>query len=107
MFLVRKKLHDAITLYNRGTVVQPNNHILPFNLGNVYLAAGNSRLAEKGYRKALELRKSFYAAASNLGNLLTKAGNYSEALVYLRRSIQLEPWYIEAQINIGILFGEI
>ncbi|HTH53683.1 MAG TPA: serine hydrolase [Edaphobacter sp.] len=53
--LQQKKYDDAIAIFNRTLELHPKNDNAYNNLGDTYASMGNNELAEKNYRKALEL----------------------------------------------------
>ncbi|MBI5236330.1 MAG: tetratricopeptide repeat protein [Deltaproteobacteria bacterium] len=85
----------------------PNTPNAYGNLGLAYLDAGNALLAEKNYRKALELDPSNGVVAFNLASLLTDSGRYEESLYYSQRlraetSIFVNPYVVIAAAYAGL-----
>src|SRR6185437_3897597 len=54
--------------------------------GMVQLALGRQQDAERGFRKALQLNRSYDKAAANLGILLFSSARFSESAPYLQQA---------------------
>ncbi len=78
-----------LSLWQDTVSKAPNTPNAYVNLGIAYRETGNVVLAEKNYRKAIELDPANGVAAFNLATLLTDTGRYEESLDYgLRISAQ-------------------
>ena len=74
-----------LSLWKDTAAKAPNTPNAYINLGLAYRDIGAVALAEKNYRKALELDPANGVAAVNLATLLTDTGRYEEALYYSLR----------------------
>ena len=87
---------EAAHWFQQARLLNPISPILPFNLGNVALDAGNPTKAIANYRDALGLSDSFVLAHVNLGEALEAVGNWEMAVVHYRKALELDPGSKEA-----------
>lgn len=97
----------AAQLYAKALSIQPD---LPYALLNA--AQTNTRLAkaevaEKQYRRVLELDASNAEAHNGLGLLLSKSGRGGEALAEFKQAIALKRDFAGAINNIGVLYMQL
>ncbi len=69
--------------------------------------SGDIELAERCYRRALELEPSLAAAHTNLGNLAHRRGAVDEARRAYQRALDLDPDQPEARFNLANLLDEV
>jgi len=69
--------------------------------------AGDDRMAEECYRRAIDLEPSLAAAHTNLGNVLYRKGLLAEARAEFELAIELEPTQPEARYNLGNLLDDL
>jgi tetratricopeptide (TPR) repeat protein len=72
------------------------------NIGVIYSKRGQYELAEREYRRALELHPNFPAAQYNLGNDLLQRGEYKQAVKAFNRALRLYPTDVWALNNRGL-----
>ncbi|XP_076315697.1 protein O-mannosyl-transferase TMTC3-like [Tachypleus tridentatus] len=80
------------------------NEFVFFNLGKVALDRKDLGLAEKWFRKALEVRPHLKSALFNLALLMTEQQRPQEALLYLRKLLESHPDHIDALILIADIY---
>lgn len=68
--------------------------------------AGELQAAEKGYRRAIELKPDFVRAHNNVGAVLAKQGRFCAAEPALLRAVELAPNHAEVHRNLVNLDGE-
>jgi tetratricopeptide (TPR) repeat protein len=73
------------------------------NLGNLYASQGNSALAERYYRMALEVDDLFLPAKMNLAVLVSQQGDDAEAEKLLREVLEDYPDEHEAEYSLALL----
>jgi len=81
----------AISLYEKALAVQPEFPEAAFQWASAHLALGNTGDAEKGFRRAIELRANWSLPHANLGSLLIEKGQLAEAEKVLLKAIEIEP----------------
>jgi Flp pilus assembly protein TadD len=96
------QLAEAIAIYNRIILLEPNLPGVHSNLGNIFNALGRFSEAEKAFRKAVLLKPDFAVAYSNLGNALKDQGRPQEAETAHRHAIALNPGLPEAHSNLAV-----
>lgn len=78
--------------------------VIQFNLGNEELARNRHDVAERHYRRALELNPGFAEAYANLGALLRDLGQSDEAEGLLLSAVQCKPDQGQARFNLAMLY---
>ena len=68
---------------------------------------GDLPLAEKLYRRALEVDPQLASAMTNLGNLRHKAGDTAEARTLYEKALDHDPGLAEARYNLGNLLEDL
>lgn len=84
-------LAGAISLYEKALTVLPDFPEAVFQRASAHLALGNMDEAEKGFRRAVELRADWSLPLANLGSLLVEKDNLAEAEKILLKALQIEP----------------
>jgi tetratricopeptide (TPR) repeat protein len=69
--------------------------------------AGDLKMAEECYRRALDLEPSFAAAHTNLGNLLYESGDIADARTAFELALEYEPSQPEARFNLANLLEDV
>jgi tetratricopeptide (TPR) repeat protein len=70
--------------------------------GIVSLKADDPKLAEQGYRKALELNPQNVGAHVDLAYILFNRGQTAEGLAHVNEALRLDPNHVEARFNLGL-----
>jgi tetratricopeptide (TPR) repeat protein len=84
-------LAGAIRLYDRALKAESNFPEAEYQRAAAELALGHPDSAEKGFRKALELRPDWPLPLTSLGSLLLDSGRLTEAEAILTKAVDLEP----------------
>ena len=84
---------------------KPNNLMRPYeSMGHLYRAKGNNRIAEKWYRKALEINPKDQYLLVFIGAILAKQGKFGEAKIFHRKAIKVDSSKAdEAYYNLGLI----
>jgi len=92
---------EAIALYRRAIVSEPEIAFSYFNLANLYKRRGQEELAVQNYTKAIELNPSYVEAYSNLGVLYFKQGRFEDAAVILEEGAGLNLVFADIHHNLA------
>ena len=76
-----------------------------FNLGNLYIEAGDAGMALLAYRRALEINPRHGGVLYNLGNLYKDRGNSQEALDFYQKALTVAPGMGDIYVNMGVIYG--
>lgn len=92
----------ALQCLDRALSLEPENPYAHGYIGVVLRSIGKPDLAEKAYRKALELKSDHVESLNNLGNLLVGSKRFAEAQVHLTKAVELYPDFHQAHNTLGI-----
>ena len=104
----QRRYDDAVKYLNKSIQLNANNSDTYNNLGNAYLAKGDTDAAIENYRKAVELVKDQPGKHAdpyyNLGNALVKRGDVNAALSAFLEAEQQDPTDPLIQNNLGFVY---
>ncbi len=92
---------EARALYRAAMREPASRAVGAYNLGNLLLAGGDARGAERLYREALRLDPGLARARVNLANTLARRGRLGEAAALYRAALRDEPGLAEARENLS------
>lgn len=101
---VKGNVEAAVSTYQAGIILDPNNYDLYLSLGDIYMAAYDLDNAIRIYCDAIMLKPDDYRGYSKAGIALWEKDFLEEALVSFHKSIDLNPENEYAQNNLGILY---
>lgn len=101
---VKGNVEAAVSTYQAGIILDPNNYELYLSLGDIYMAAYDLDSAIRTYCDAIMLNPEDYRGYSKAGVALWEKDFLEEALVSFHKSIDLNPDNEYAQNNLGILY---
>jgi tetratricopeptide (TPR) repeat protein len=90
----------------RATVKQaPYDAVAHNTYASLLQNRGAYRLAEREFRKAIEVKPDFAEAHNNLGMIFYTQGKIDSALIELKEAVRLDPNYADAYANLGFVYG--
>lgn len=101
---VKGNIEAAISTYQAGIILDPNNYDLHLALGDIYIASCDLDSAIRTYCDAIMLNPEDYRGYSKAGVALWEKDYLEEALVSFHKSIDLNPLNEYSQNNLGILY---
>ncbi len=101
---IKGNIEAAVSTYQAGIILDPNNYDLYISLGDVHMAAYDLDNAIRAYCDAITLNPEDYRAYSKAGIALWEKDFLEEALVSFHKAIDLNPDNEFAQNNLGILY---
>ena len=101
---VKGNIDAAVSTYQAGIILDPNNYNLYLSLGDVHMAEYDLDNAIRAYCDAITLNPDDYRAYAKAGIALWEKDYLEEALVSFHKSIDLNPENEYAQNNLGILY---
>jgi tetratricopeptide (TPR) repeat protein len=97
--------HDeAIQIYLRVLVTDPNHAAAHINLGTLFYNRQNFEGAETHYRAAVAADPRYALAYFDLGNVLDETGRIPDAVVAYKTAIALAPTYADAHYNLALAY---
>jgi len=96
-------LASAQRWYQLAARLDPEDAVIPFNLGNVLDGLGRPREADFAYRQAIARNPNLADAWYNLGVLQEKIGREEESLASYERALAIEPQFADALHNAALL----
>jgi tetratricopeptide (TPR) repeat protein len=97
----------AENLYTTAMRADPNDPVLPFNLGNVFDALGRPAEAKIAWQIAVARDPAFAEAWYNLAMAAEDEGHGDLAIAAYRRAAQARPDYGDAQFNLALLLTKL
>jgi tetratricopeptide (TPR) repeat protein len=97
----RGRLDDALAHYRKALEIQPDNPIIHFDMGNVFLARKQPDEAMARFRQAVAIDPGFAEAHGNLGRALQLCGRNDEAMSQYHKALELRPNDAIAHRNLG------
>ncbi len=101
---VSGNMEAAVSTYQAGIILDPNNYELYLALGDLHMAEYDLDKAIKTYCDAITLNPDDYRGYSKAGVALWEKDYLEEALVAYHKSVELNPLNEFAQNNLGILY---
>ena len=98
----KRELNRALALAKRLLSSHPKNEVLLNTLSIVYRRKGRFREAEVWAKKALEIKRDFWAAHNNLARIYHDQGSLKESINYYRWVLEKNPNYIQARSNFAL-----
>ena len=80
----------------------PESTTAHYNLGQGFLALGDSARAERSFRSVLEVDERHAYALNELGTILSSRGYTREVERLFRSSVESDPDYFPARYNLAI-----
>jgi len=96
-------LATAESLYTTAMRADVSDPVLPFNLGNVFLAQGRSTEAKIAWQIAVARDPGFAEAWYNLAMAAEDEQQADLAIAEYRRAVQAQPDYADAHFNLALL----
>jgi tetratricopeptide (TPR) repeat protein len=84
----------------------PGNAELWYLLGSLYRDAGRINMAQRYFRQALEIDKTFAEAAVNLGVVLYIDGDVNQAIASFKLATEIKPTLAVAHYNLSVAYNE-
>ena len=97
-------IEAAISTYQAGLILDPNNYDLYIALGDIYMASYDIDRAIHSYCDAVTLNPEAERGYSKLGVALWEKDYLEEALVAYHKAIEINPENEYSQNNLGILY---
>lgn len=94
----------AVSTYQAGIILDPNNYDLYIALGDIYMADYDIDRAIRAYCDAITLNPNEYKGYTKAGIALWEKDYLEEALVAYHKAVELKPDNEYAQNNLGILY---
>ena len=101
------KIAEAIPLYGRASLLNPEVPDAFNNMGVALRAIGKAEAAVVCYHKALTLRPEDSATHSNLGNALRDLGRYEESVAAHKKAVHFAKEKGQAQYNLGLALRDL
>jgi tetratricopeptide (TPR) repeat protein len=89
ILMARKEYAEAVQAYDEILKHDAKNAPMLNQLGIAYQELGDTREAERSYKKAVHADKTYASAINNLGALEYSRNRYGKAIKYYRKAISL------------------
>ncbi len=95
---------QAVELLQQQSQKSPNNQALRFAVATYALRTGDLPLAEREYRKLIELQPKSFELYMRLGETLRQMGQLQQAIEMLRQGQALAPTDAMANLQLGLTY---
>lgn len=105
-FYQQKNDPIAVSYYQNGLKVEPNNVELHYNLGTMFQEMDKLEEAEQEYKAAISIDSTHIPSLNNLGYLYLddSLARYDEAVQLFTRVLQINPKFVYALCNRGVAY---
>lgn len=103
-YQIKGNAEAAITSYQAGLILDPDNSEIYLSLGDVYMAEEDLDSAIRAYCDSINVNSEDYRAYSKAGIALWEKDYVEEAIVAYHRAIELNPEYDIANNNLGVIY---
>ncbi|MBF0383072.1 MAG: tetratricopeptide repeat protein [Magnetococcales bacterium] len=97
------QVDEAIKLYRKALVVDPENTAALSKLAVALQSIGRLEEAVINYQKAVSLNTQYADVYSNLGVALQEQGRFHEAVASFHKALQINPDFAEVYANMGVV----
>lgn len=101
---IKGNIDAAVSTYQAGIILDPNNYNLHLSLGDIHMAAYDLDNAIRAYCDAIMINPNDYRAYSKAGIALWEKDYLEEALVSFHKAVDLNPDNEYSLNNLGILY---
>ena len=101
---VKENFVAAISTYQAGIILDPNNYELHLTLGDLYMAQGDTDSAIKTYCDAILINNEDYKCYFKAGMALWEKQYIEEALVSFHKAVELNPDNYYTYNNLGTVY---
>jgi len=95
---------EAIIFLIKSVKINPDNYEANNNLGIAYKNTKAISLAEKHFKKSIEIDKNNYKAYFNCANLYIDNDKYDQAIIYLEKVLKNNTNFAEASHRLGEVY---
>lgn len=99
------KYEDALDRLATASGLDPQNSVIPFQVGKVYAAIGNDTLAIDAFRRAISLAPLYRDAHEHLAHSYARIGLYQEALSEFSTAAKIDPTDSSLRVNLGVTYA--
>lgn len=99
--LARNKVNEAIELFRKAILLDPNNSNPHFNLAMSYRRLGKWSLAIETMKKAIAMSDDHIYMYMQLARIYSSSGKYDEAETILLRLVDERPSFADAHYQLG------
>lgn len=105
-FYQQKNDPIAVSYYQNGLKVDPNNVELHYNLGKMFQDMNKFEEAEQEYKTAISIDSTHIPSLNNLGYLYLDDNikKYDEAVTLFTQVLQINPQFVYAVCNRGVAY---
>ena len=99
-----ENFEEAISVYNKAIIIDPNLPQIHNNLGDVYRKKSDLEKAIIHFKNSLKLNPDYAQGNYNLALSYFQKKSYNEAIFYYKEAIRCSPNYYDAYYNLAVTF---
>ena len=99
-----ENFEEAISIFNRGLILDPNLLQIHNNLGEAYRKKSDLEKAIIHFKNSLKLNPDYAQGNYNLAVSYFQKKSYNDSIYYNKEAIRCNPSYYEAYYNLAVTF---
>ena len=105
VFLVKHNfINRALKIFNHCLKLDPNNFLVYYEIGNVFLKDRKFINAINYFKQSIEKKNNFYKSYNNLALAYNSLGKTKEAKEIFQKSLEIEPNIYLTYSNLGLVY---
>ena len=97
-------INRALKIFNHCLKLDPNNFLVYYEIGNVFLKDKKFINAINYFKQSIEKKNNFYKSYNNLALAYNNLGKTKEAKEIFKKSIEVDPNIYLTYSNLGLVY---
>lgn len=102
--LAENSIDEALCFLDSAVIIEPNNELIHFQIGNAYKQKKQDALAINSYQNAISINPDFVDSYNNLALMLMESNSLDDAELYANKSIKIDSKNPESLYVLGLIY---